>query len=214
MNDPKTKAQGGNGFTNIQSYVKEANSVLESHRGKEARWWLYLVGHKVFQLKIGDSFGRDGNVVLFFEFCEYLCGPTGWPNQQLELMWTSALDRSYPLSYILKDDSVGFRLEAYVVSWRQNVNLFELGNLLRGSDRMPGFEPRMGVEFHCLYCKHSFYGYHPYCSECGKPMPAREEMQRLGLASPLLPSSYFADFGYEIYQRYLKPDSNQDENAR
>ena len=176
-----------------QEYVRRANEALESHHDKGGRWWRYVVSHCTFELVVGDALGYGGNVVLCFLACDVVNGPMNWPNQRLRIKW---LNESESWPYIVTDPSAGFYLEAGVFYWRKDFDLLEHGSPYFGADWLTGHKPTTYLGYYCSKCEFRFYGYHPYCSECGCQLPTQKKMQAMGLAVPTASASHLLDIGY------------------
>jgi len=68
----------------LEKSMQEANRELIRLRGQEARWYSYTLGHRTFDLAVGDLFGKN-NIVLCLPACLYIAGPPRWPNQRIEI---------------------------------------------------------------------------------------------------------------------------------
>jgi hypothetical protein len=131
MWDPNEITAIGKTYAEIDAeqaaYVRAANDALASARGQGVRWWRFMVSHYTFELVVGDAAGKD-NVVLCLAACRNIAGPVCWSNQQLVVIWhNDPVERNW--NYILSDDTVGFRAEAGVFSWKRNYDLLEHGSL-------------------------------------------------------------------------------------
>src|SRR4051794_4464556 len=91
----------------LATEIRKANAALSQMHDKGARWWSFGVSHQNFEMVVGDPLGSD-NVVLALSPCDYLCGPTNWSNQQLEVAGR-CIDGAYHWEFTLQDMSAGFR---------------------------------------------------------------------------------------------------------
>jgi hypothetical protein len=106
-------------------YVRAANDALASMRDEGARWWSYIVSHSTFELVVGDPLGKD-NLVLCLTACEYISGPVSWSPQKLEVIWHCDRSKnSGAWRFVLQDESVGFKVEAFTFAWRKNYNMVQ-----------------------------------------------------------------------------------------
>ena len=69
-----------------QEYVRQANEMLALMRGENARWWIYSVSMRTFELVIGEPTGKAGNVVLSAIGCQSIAGPTNWTMRAMEVV--------------------------------------------------------------------------------------------------------------------------------
>jgi hypothetical protein len=100
--------------TYLSESIHAANTVLESMRKKDARWWSFSVSHTTFELVVGDPTGED-NIVLSLG-CKYLMGPVRWPSQKIKI-------RIVDNQVVFEDECVGFRAEGGNFRWRQNLDI-------------------------------------------------------------------------------------------
>jgi hypothetical protein len=110
------------------AYVQAANDALGSLRGKGARWWYYSVGHRSFELVVGDPQGK-GNLVLLLAGCDLISGPVNWPDQQLAIRWVCDRERQKAWEFFLEDASVNFRVVGGTFRWQKDYDLVRYGSI-------------------------------------------------------------------------------------
>jgi len=106
--------------------VKETNNVLTALRPCGARWWGYAVSHRSFQLLVGQLAPKP-NIAILMHWVSYLCGPTGWENQQLQVSWkTGQPDDTNSFEFTLEDKASEFCAIGRALRVQRDVNLDDL----------------------------------------------------------------------------------------
>ena len=113
-------SQGAEAAAFWEEYVRQANEMLALMRGENARWWIYSVSMRTFELVIGEPTGKGGNVVLSATGCQAIAGPTNWTMQALVVIY---LGPEMALCYDIHDDSAGFRLIAESFRWNLDIDI-------------------------------------------------------------------------------------------
>jgi hypothetical protein len=103
-----------------QDYVRQANEMLAVARGDSARWWIYSISMRTFELVIGEATGKGGNILLITTGTQSIAGPTDWSMQALEVFF---LGMDAAVHYEIRDDAVGFRVAAESFRWELDVDL-------------------------------------------------------------------------------------------
>jgi hypothetical protein len=78
------------------------------------------------------------NIVVVYMTTEQGCGisaqhkpgsPVRWENQRLRVHWLSHWEAITPWTFVLEDESVGFRADGSVFKWRRGYDLPKRGSL-------------------------------------------------------------------------------------
>jgi len=111
--------------------IAMANDALGSLRNLGCRWWVYSVSHCTLELVIGDPLARETNLVICLGGCDHITGPVDWEKQQLRvtLLDYDPSQRHVPRTFILQDDSVGFKAVGHVFGWRRDFDIHKHGSL-------------------------------------------------------------------------------------
>jgi hypothetical protein len=114
-------------------FLQGVNDALAELRDRGGRWWLYTVSHRTFELVVGDPCDPD-NLVIAMDFCDQIAGPVCWPNQRLRVVW----DNDRETTFVVEDESVGFKAVGRLYGWSRGYNLVEHGSLYDPSLRRQG----------------------------------------------------------------------------
>lgn len=109
-------------------YVERANGALVELRDRGGRWWIYSVSHCTFELLVGEPHGPD-NLVIWLGDCESIAGPVRWPDQRLRVTWHNGRESGQGWTYVLEDETVGFKAVGEVFGWQRGYDLLKHGSL-------------------------------------------------------------------------------------